>query len=398
MGRMLRPIVRGIVHYFDHNATTPLLPQAREVLLQTMDEAWQNPSSPYRDAARVHRRLQDARARIADWMGRAAEEVVFTSGATEANNAVIHWAWRVGGRTSLLVTSPTEHPSVLEALEELPADSIRRLDVDQDGRIAVAQCAELISNGEVALAACMAANNETGVLGPVADVGEICAGNNVPFLCDASQWIGRRPARELPRDAFVVGCAHKFGGPKGVGFLCVPASGRTFHGSRGGEQEHGHRAGTQNFPAVAAMVAALAMIEAQTETDRRKRVEWRDAFVARVAAGLPGVQVNGPGSDRLWNTVSLTMPRFENTRWVTRLDKLGFQVSTGSACATGSKAPSHVLAAMGRSADETRRTVRISAGWETTESDWRDLEQAMGQVWQELRQDETGAAGNVVSV
>lgn len=386
------------MHYFDHNATTPLAPAARETLIQALDEAWQNPSSPYRDAARVNRKLQDARARVAELLGRKAEEVVFTSGATEANNAVIEWARRSSDRSSLLVTSPTEHPSVLEPLEEMSVDQVRHLQVDSTGWADVGQCEEFLSGGKTALAACMAANNETGVLGPVAEMCECCARYDVPFLCDASQWIGRLPARGLPPSAFVVGCAHKFGGPKGVGFLCVPASGHSFHGARGGEQEHSRRAGTENVPAIAAMVAALESAEQHSADDRRRRIGWRDEFAGNVMSALPGVCANGANRDRLWNTVSLTLPRYENTRWVTRLDKLGFQVSTGSACATGSTAPSHVLAAMGLNADVTRRTIRVSAGWETGENDWIALGQAIIRIWRDLESESSDGTAKVISI
>jgi len=395
---MIRPVEHPFVHYFDHNATTPLSPAAREAFVQAMDEAWHNPSSPYRDAARVHRQLKDARERVAALVGRATEEIVFTSGATEANNSVIQWAVGAASSDSRYIVSPTEHPSVIENVDQMPADLVRSLQVDRDGQADVGQCEELLSGGKTALVACMAANNETGVLGPVTEIGQLCAQTDVPFLCDASQWIGRLPAGKLPGRAFVVACAHKFGGPKGVGFLCVPATGHGYSGARGGEQEHGRRAGTENFPAIAAMVAALESAERQSVQDRLERAEWREAFTSNAAANIPGACINGVGRDRLWNTVSLMLPRFENTRWVSRLDKLGFQVSTGSACATGSKASSHVLAAIGLSPDETRRTIRVSAGWETQKQDWRALGQVMEEVWRDLSSESSAGAGGVISV
>jgi len=395
---LIRPVAHRNVPYFDHNATTPLLPAAREVLLQMLDEAWHNPSSPYRDAARVHRKLQDARARIAEVVRRAAEEVVFTSGATEANNAVINWARQRLGVSALFLVSPTEHPSVIESLDQVSVDYLRHLRMDAAGSPDVGHAEQLLAESETALVACMAANNETGVLGPVGEIAECCDRHDVPYLCDASQWIGRLPARDLPPSAFVVGCAHKFGGPKGVGFLCVPAAGRDFHGSRGGDQEHGLRAGTENLPAIAAMAAALEFAEGHSAEDCRQRTDWRDALINTITTAIPGSQVNGRDRDRLWNTVSLTLPRHENTRWVTRLDKLDFQVSTGSACATGSNAPSHVLAALKLSAEETRRTIRVSAGWETREEDWTALKGAILQVWRELESDSSSGTGEVISV
>jgi cysteine desulfurase len=243
------------------------------------------------------------------------------------------------------------------------------------------------------LVALMAANNETGVLGPFDACASACAERGTAFLCDASQWLGRLPARELPATAFIVGCAHKFGGPKGVGFIRLPAASGDFRGALGGGQEGGRRGGTENLPGIAAMVAALehgdAAARAGSETGAR--AACRDAFVERVRRAIPGSRVNGAGAPRLWNTVSLTLPLHENTRWVTRLDRVGWAVSTGSACATGSGAPSHVLAAMGLDPAQARRTIRLSAGWETTESEWLGLAAAIEQAWLELAGDAAGA-------
>jgi cysteine desulfurase len=230
----------------------------------------------------------------------------------------------------------------------------------------------------------MAANNETGVLGPLAHVESVCERTGALFLCDASQWVGRLPVSQLPRRAFVVGCAHKFGGPKGVGFVILPTGAEGFCSLRGGSQEHGHRGGTENLPAIASMLAALEFAETQTDCARAERVRWRDEFIAQMATRLAGSRINGLRTERLWNTVSFTLPAHENTRWVARLDRLGFQVSTGSACATGSGAPSHVLAAMGVPPSDARRTIRISSGWETGEADWKTLTEAMATVGSSL--------------
>lgn len=384
--------------YFDHNATTPLLPAARAAWLEAADTAWHNPSSPYRASARVHRLLESARARIAAIVGSAPESIVFNSGATEANNAVAIWAARHLPEDAAVWISPAEHPSALESARAWLGRRLRLLRLDAAGRVDVAALDAALAREKSALVIAMAANNETGVLNPVGEIAEVCRRRRVFLAVDSSQWIGKLPAAELPAEAFLIGCAHKFGGPKGTGFLRLAAGAEGFAGARGGAQEHDHRAGTEDYSGIAAMVAALEVCEAFGMDDRTERMGWRDAFIAAVRKAVPGVAVVGEGAPRLWNTVSLTMPRHENTRWVTRLDRLGFEVSTGSACATASAHPSHVLAAMGLSAEAARRTIRVSAGWETTEADWKALAAGIAQAWADLEAEQAAEGDGGVTV
>jgi cysteine desulfurase len=207
----------------------------------------------------------------------------------------------------------------------------------------------------------------------------------VAYFCDAAQWLGKVAAGGLGGAGWIIASAHKFGGPKGAGFLVFPDQAEGFHAQRGGEQEGGRRAGTEDYPAVAAMVAALAgaeNVQVPREAECRRH---RDAFLAHLRTTLPGARVVGAGAERLWNTVSLLLPHSENHRWVLKLDRRGFPVSTGSACATGREGPSHVRAAMKLSPDEARRVIRISAGWETTGEDWRRLAAALAETEAELR-------------
>ncbi len=370
--------------YFDHNATTPLLPVAREAWLQASDEAWANPSSPYRASARVHRLLGAARERVAAQLGVGAEEIVFTSGATEANNAVISWAARTSSSDAPVIISPTEHPSVLAPARAAFGSRLHMLQISDQGTVDLEALRSALLARSAALVAVMAANNETGVLAAVAEMDDLCRDRGAWFLCDASQWVGRVPARGLAPGAWIVGSAHKCGGPKGVGFLRVPPAAARFWAALGGEQEGGRRAGTENYPAIAAMVAALEF-SAEQLSSIEARSAWPQRCAAAIRQRVPGVIENTGTAARLWNTISLRMPAHDNTRWVVRLDKLGFEVSTGSACATGSAAPSHVLAAMGLTTDEARRTIRISSGWETTEREWQLLADAITNVWEQLQ-------------
>jgi len=371
--------------YFDHNATTPLLPVAREAWLRAVDEAWQNPSSPYREAARVRIRLDSARERFAQFLGCKPKLLVFNSGATEgANDVFRHWA-RATDPSLRVAISPTEHPCVLEAAKESMGARLAWLETTAAGVVKLDALDRLLGQETLAGVVTMAANNETGVLQPWSEIAQRCRARGVPFFCDATQWLGKLPASRLSEVDWVIGSAHKFGGPKGVGFLKLPAGAEGFHGLRGGEQEHAHRGGTENFPGISAMLAALAEAEEKKVFLEMQRLAWREAFERDLGARIPGVVVVAKTAERLWNTVSLLMPHTENHRWVARLEKSGFQVSTGSACATGKNGPSHVLAAMGLDAIEAKRTVRVSAGWETTEEDWRGLLDAFAKVAIELQ-------------
>ncbi len=377
--------------YFDHNATTPLAPVAREAWLKAQEEAWQNPSSAYRAAAQVKIRLDAVRENLAILMGGRSEDYVFTSGATEAANLVLaHWA-RTLPADACVAVNPTEHPCVRDAVRQYFGDRVVWLKTGGDGVVPLVEVAAVV--GKVRAVAVMAANNETGVIQPWAKIAGVCAAAGVDYLCDASQWLGKLPAGGLGDGHFMIGAAHKFGGPKGVGFLKLGANAQDLRGQLGGAQEHGHRAGTEDFPGIAAMVAALVEAEQKKVFMETERLRWRQGFEREVVRAVPGVRVVAAGADRLWNTVALIMPHVENHRWVARLDKRGFQVSTGSACATGKNEPSHVLAAMGFPPEEARRAIRVSAGWDTLESDWNALAAAFSEASAELK----AAAGNVVS-
>jgi len=227
----------------------------------------------------------------------------------------------------------------------------------------------------------MAANNETGVLQPWKEALQLCRVREVPFACDAAQWIGKMPAAGLGHCDFVTGCAHKFGGPIGIGFMKVPLNFRPF--ILGGSQEDGRRAGTQNVAATLSMIAAWQLREQQIATrEHNIRERWRDRFIERVQKELPEFEVLGANVPRLWNTVSALMPEMEDCRrrWVVRLDKAGFAVSTGSACASGKEKPSHVATAMDLGPDRSDRLLRFSAGWESTREDWDALTQTVIEV------------------
>jgi cysteine desulfurase len=230
----------------------------------------------------------------------------------------------------------------------------------------------------------MAVNNVTGVMQPWGQVGQLCRSCGVPFLCDAVQWLGKEPVAGLADCEFLTGCAHKVGGPRGIGFVSGSTRGPFQALIFGGPQEENRRAGTEN---VAGALALVATLEARQSliVEREARLEMRDRFIERLTAELPEVRILGASQPRLWNTIAALVPETDcRQRWVVKLDKLGVAVSTGSACSSGKEAPSSVLVAMGYRPAEAGRVLRFSSGWETSERDWETLLVAIREAAKEL--------------
>jgi len=374
------------VLYFDHNATSPLCETAKEAWLDVIARYPGNPSSPHRLGARADAALSQARQKLAAWLGCEPAEIVWTAGATEANNTVLHHVAQTARGEAWI--SAIEHPCVMESARRHFPKRHRLIPVTPDGVLDLAWLERSLKESLPALVAVMAANNETGVLQPWREAMTLCHDFGVPFFCDAAQWIGKLPASGLGKADFVSGCAHKFGGPQGVGFLKCAQNLRPL--LLGGPQEDGRRAGTENVAGILSMIAALELREDALKTSAAaERVTWRTKFEEALLRELPGTEIMGSfvpsvlsppataqaAAPRLWNTVSAIMPEMPDCRqrWVVKLDSLGFAVSTGSACASGKEQTSHVLAAMGISAAAASRALRFSSGWETTRSDWQSL-------------------------
>ena len=385
------------LHYFDANATAPLRPEARAAWLAAEENLWANPASPSAAGSRAAAELERCRGALAECLGADAEDVVFTSGATEANNAVLAFEAERNPAGSILV-STIEHPSVLAAARKFWKNRIHLLPVDSRGRVSLYALEEMLrAHRDIALVSVMAANNETGVLQSWSGAAAEAHNHGARFHCDATQWIGRLSAKEMGVCDYVVGSGHKFGGPKGTGFLKLRAKENPeFAGQAGGGQESHRRAGTVNLPAISGMLAALAAGEREMELLAEEHRSARAAFEQRLRKRFPEAIIHGGGSERLWNTVAVAMPRHGNLRWLKRLERHGFVVSTGSACATADHQPSQVLAAMGCAAEVAGRTLRISAASTTTAEDWRGLAQALEVVARELDADGGENASGVV--
>ncbi len=378
--------------YFDANATVALDPRAENIWLEESRRYWHNPSSPYSAAATAYRRLETCREALASMLACEPSQLVFNGGATEANNALMAWLARHLEKDCQIIVSAVEHPCVLESALFYFGERCRILPVDVTGVIRLDLLERWLREGKTGMVAVMAANNETGVVQPLSIVQTLCRKAHCWFHSDAVQWFGKLSYTDLPQADIVTGCAHKFGGPKGVGFLKIPSVWNSFHGQMGGHQENDHRAGTENLPAIAAMVEVLAVREEDVCSWADRWQRGREHLENTLLEKLPGLEIVGRQSARLPNTCYLLMPRHANTRWVARLDRKGFAVSTGSACSTGRGSPSAVLAAMGIPEDKARRGIRISADWHGDLEYWKSLTDAVLEVWEELETESQGPA------
>lgn len=365
--------------YLDHAATVPLCPSALEAMLPYLTEQCGNPSALYESGRRARQAVSRARREIAETLGCLPEELYFTSGGTEADNwALLSMAEaaRARGEAPFLVSTAIEHHAVLETLrygKETGLLDYALLPVSGDGVAALSGLDALLEK-RPALVSCMGANNETGALQPLGELLARCRERNVPLHSDLVQVYGQLPLKsllgeELP-DLFSVS-AHKFGGPKGVGFLYIRrglAVGALLHG---GSQERGRRAGTENVAGIVGMAAAAKVAFAEmTESAEKKRART-ELFFRLLREELPAVYRNGSESARLPGHLNLCFPGVSAELLLILLDQAGIAASAGAACASGALEPSHVLLAMGRSEQEARASLRFSFGAENTEEEVR---------------------------
>jgi cysteine desulfurase len=371
--------------YLDWNATTPLRPQAREAMAAAWDLSG-NPSSVHAEGRASRRLVEDARAVIADAVGADARNVVFTSGGTEANSLALTPGLRVksGLPINRLVVSAIEHASVF-AGGQFARQAIEILHVGKSGVVDLNHLGEILADGPPALVSVMAANNETGALQPVAQVADIVHGAGGLLHIDAVQMFGKIPfnIKDIKGDLISVS-AHKLGGPKGVGALVLVDGLSGLEAPiRGGGQEKGRRAGTENVPGIVGFAAAAKAAIVSLDGD----MEGVEKLRKRLETGLrqtPGAFVFSEDAPRLPNTTLFTVPGLKAETAVIGFDLEGIAVSSGSACSSGKVQPSHVLEAMGFPPEPAKGAVRLSLGWSTTEADidccleaWRKLASAL---------------------
>jgi cysteine desulfurase len=371
--------------YLDWNATAPLRPEAKQAMAAAWDMAG-NPSSVHAEGRQARRLVEDARAAVAAAVGARPQDVVFASGGTEANALALTPGLRRSAAEPArrLMVSAIEHTSVMSGGRFSP-EAIRTIRVTGSGLVDLDNVRSLLAGGPVALVSVMLANNETGALQPVGEVADLVHEAGGLLHVDAIQALGKIPFdfRSMKADLVTLS-AHKIGGPKGVGALVL---GEQVQGLepllRGGGQELGRRAGTENVAGIAAFGAAVQAAMAALEGDAARLQGLRN----RLENGLrqtPGMIVFSEDTQRLPNTTLFTVPGLRAETAVIGFDLSGIAVSSGSACSSGKVQPSHVLAAMGFDRELAQGAVRLSLGWSTSEEDidlaleaWRKLADAL---------------------
>ncbi len=344
--------------YLDNNATTPLSPVAAEAMRPYLTEVFGNPASAHSAGRRVRRALEDARESVAHQLDAHPDEVLFTSGATEANNLALFGL--CGEPPTRLLASPIEHPSVAEPLRQLSAAgfTLDTLPVDARGRVPVDAFADAL-RPDTRLVAVMLANHETGVVQPVRALAEACKGRAL-FHCDAVQAAGKIAVHfhELGVDTLSIS-AHKFHGPVGIGALLVRRGVQLRPRTWGGHQQQGRRPGTE--PVALAVGLAAALDCACRERDQRLAHvrQLRERFLDRLRTSAAPIVVNSP-DDGLRHTINVSFPGLKGDLLLMSLDLAGVACSTGSACSSGSLLPSPVLQAMGVPDDVLRSALRFS--------------------------------------
>ena len=360
--------------YLDWNATSPLLPAARDALVEAL-EAFGNPSSVHAEGRRARALVEEARASVAALAGVPATGVTFTSGGTEAANLALSPSFvRPGERPlDLLFVSAVEHACVLEG-HRFPMDRVRVVPVTGEGVVDLAALAAMLEGAGDArvMLALQAANNETGAIQPVRAAADMLHARGGVVVCDAVQAAGRMSclAGPLGADAIVLS-AHKIGGPKGVGALAIASPDANIEERllRGGGQERGLRAGTENVPGIVAFGVAAEHAARTGGSEAARLASLRDDLEARLLRDAPGLMVFSGGVERLANTSAVCAPGAAAATMLIGLDLEGFAVSSGSACSSGKVKASHVLAAMGIAPDIASGAVRVSLGRTTSAAD-----------------------------
>ena len=364
-------------YYFDHNATTPLSPEVFQAMAPLMTQVFGNASSIHQFGQEARGELDRARRSVAGMLGAMAEEIVFTSGGTEADNMAIFGA---GGH---VVTTTAEHPAVLQAAAQLPSATFVPVDgcgvVDPEAvRAAIRPDTKLIS--------VMHVNNELGVIQAIREIARIARDAGVLFHSDGVQAVGKIPVdvKELGVDLYSIS-AHKIYGPKGMGALFVRKGTDVRPLLYGGPHERKMRAGTENVAGAAGFGRAAQWVVEDSAAEAARQAALRDRLEQGILAQIAGAHINGAGAPRVGNTSNIRFDGIDSEPLLIALDLKGFAVSSGSACSSGATEPSHVLAAIGLTREQARSSVRFSLGRSNTQEQIDALIDAVVQVVSRLR-------------
>ena len=374
--------------YADNAATTRMSKVAADVMISVINESWGNPSSLYLFGQKAKETLEESRAKIAEVIGADPKEIYFTSGGSEADNQAIISAARRGAKSGKkhIISSAFEHHAVLHTLNRLKDEGfeITLLDVHRDGLVRVEELQDSIRD-DTCLVTIMTANNEIGTVQPIREIGRICRDRGVLFHTDAVQAIGHIPLNVAEDNIDMLSAsAHKFHGPKGVGFLYVKKGVPITNLINGGAQERGKRAGTENVPGIAAMTSAL--LESVSNMDKAAVIvsKRRDRLIEGLSA-IEHSALNGDPAKRLPGNVNFSFEGIEGESLLLLLDDKGICASSGSACTSGSLDPSHVLLAIGRVHDVAHGSLRLSINEEINDDDIEYIIRSVSEVVEYLR-------------
>ena len=349
--------------YFDNNATTRVAPEVRDAMLPFFCELYGNPSSMHAFGGQVASHLAKAREEVAAFLNCEPDEVIFTSCATESDNTAIRGAADFFGRETKVITTAVEHPAVLQSCRRLKAMGYNEVElpVNTVGQINLDQLRDELKGTKHALVSVMWANNETGTIFPIEKVAEICREFGATLHTDAVQVAGKIPVdvKKVPVD-FLAMSGHKFHAPKGIGILYVRRGAKFKPFMLGGHQESARRAGTENVPYIIGLAKACELARKGMATEAVQLTAMRDKLERGIVAACPNVLVNGDKEHRLPNTLNISFEYIEGEAIAYHLSDEGICISTGSACASGSLDPSHVIRAMGVPFVAVHGSVRFS--------------------------------------
>ena len=374
--------------YADNAATTRMSDRAIRTMTRVMQENWGNPSSLYVRGQEAKEVLEQARADVAAVLGAEPREILFTSGGSEADNQAIRSAAELGKKKGKchIISTAFEHHAVLHTLEKLEKEGfeVTLLDVHENGIVSPAEVEAAIRE-DTCLVTVMYANNEIGTIQPIREIGAVCRARGVLFHTDAVQAVGHIPVNVQEDNIDLLSAsAHKFHGPKGVGFLYARKGIRLTNLIEGGAQERGRRGGTENVAAIAAMAEALKEAQEKMADNAAQMTRIRDRLIAGLRE-IPHSALNGDAARRLPGNVNFCFEGIEGESLLLLLDDKGIQASSGSACTSGSLDPSHVLLAIGRVHDVAHGSLRLSIDEEIGEAEADEIIQAVKDVVTYLR-------------
>jgi len=370
--------------YLDNSATTPVAEAVVEAMLPTFRTIYGNPSSLHSAGTEAHKAIDESREEIAGRLGVSPDEIVFTSGATEADNLAILGSALAAGEKGHIITTAVEHHAVLHSVEWLGTRGlgVTILDVDSTGRVAPNQVRDAIRDDTI-LVSVMAGNNEIGTIEPIEEIGSICRERGVLFHTDAVQAYGKIPLSLDTVDLLSVS-AHKLHGPKGVGFLFVRKGTRLAPIVHGGGHQRGLRSGTENVPGIVGLAAATRLAFDERETVTARMRTFRARIIEQVER-IPGTKLNGHRTESLPHITNFSFQGIEGESLIMRLDERGISASTGSACSSPNLQASHVLLAIGVPISMAHGSLRISTGRQTTESEVEAFLEVLPEVVENLR-------------